>query len=76
MTGSAHNHNHNQEGILSEPLLRPDDAAKLLSVKPSWIYEATRTGRLPHLKIGRHLRYLRTDLEDWVKDQREPRRNA
>jgi hypothetical protein len=32
---------------LSEPLLRPEDAAELLSVRVSWIYEACRTGRLP-----------------------------
>jgi hypothetical protein len=37
---------------LSEPLLRPEDAAELLSVKVSWIYEACRTGRLPFLCVG------------------------
>jgi hypothetical protein len=37
---------------LSEPLLRPEDAAELLSVKMSWIYEACRTGRLPSSAWG------------------------
>jgi hypothetical protein len=27
------------------PLLRPDEAAHLLSVKTSWVYEAVRAGR-------------------------------
>ena len=58
---------------LSEPLLDVSDAATLLSVRPSWIYEAVRDGRLPHLKIGRHLRFLRTDLERWVVAQRHGR---
>jgi hypothetical protein len=31
---------------LNEPLLRPEEAAELLSVKVSWIYEACRVGRL------------------------------
>src|SRR3954454_21509259 len=48
---------------LSEPLLRPEDAAELLSVKVSWIYEACRTGRLPFLRVGKHLRFTRSDLE-------------
>jgi excisionase family DNA binding protein len=39
-------------------------------VRPSWIYEAVRDGRLPHLKIGRHVRFLRSDFEVWVLDQR------
>lgn len=55
---------------LSEPLLDAQAAAALLSVRPSWIYEAVRTGRLPHLKVGRHVRFLRSDLERWVIDQR------
>ena len=57
-------------GALYEPLLDAAAAAGLLSVKPSWIYEAVRSGRLPHLKVGRHIRFLRTDLEDWVIGQR------
>lgn len=55
---------------LSEPLLDAQAAAALLAVRPSWIYEAVRTGRVPHLKIGRHVRFLRSDLEQWVVDQR------
>jgi len=41
-----------------------------LSVKPSWIYEAVRDGRLPHIKVGRHIRFLRSDLENWVLTRR------
>ncbi len=55
---------------LAEPLLDASAAARLLSVRPSWIYEAVRAGRLPHLKIGRHIRFLRSDLEDWVVTRR------
>jgi len=42
---------------LSEPLLRPEDAAELLSVRLSWIYEAVRAGRLPHVRVGKHIRF-------------------
>lgn len=55
---------------LAEPLLDASAAARLLSVRPSWIYEAVRAGRLPHLKIGRHIRFLRSDLEAWVVTRR------
>lgn len=59
-----------ERSALSEPLLDAPAAAALLAVKPSWIYEAVRDGRLPHLKVGRHIRFLRTDLEDWVIGRR------
>lgn len=55
---------------LSEPLLDAAAAAHLLGVRPSWIYEAVRDGRLPHIKVGRHIRFLRSDLEEWVLTQR------
>jgi excisionase family DNA binding protein len=51
---------------LDGPLLRPDQAAELLAVKTSWIYEAVRTGNLPCLRIGRHIRFTRTMLEEWL----------
>lgn len=59
---------------LGEPLLTAGDAAALLSVRPSWIYEAVRDGRLPCVRVGRHVRFLRSDLEEWVRAQRAPGR--
>ena len=55
---------------LSVPLLRPAEAAELLSVRPSWIYEAVRTNRLPCLRIGRHIRFTREMLEEWLAEER------
>ena len=51
-------------------LLKPAEAAELLSVPTSWVYEAARERRLPHLKVGKHLRFLRADLEAWLQEQR------
>ena len=70
-TGALHTEsNPGTKQSLAEPLLTATDAAKLLSVRTSWVYEATRAGRLPHMKIGRHTRFLRSDLEDFVRQQR------
>jgi excisionase family DNA binding protein len=54
---------------LNDPLLRPEQAAQLLSVKPSWIYDAVRTGRLPCLRVGRHILFTQAMLEDWLTNQ-------
>jgi excisionase family DNA binding protein len=54
---------------LSDPLLRPEQAAELLAVKPSWIYDAVRTGRLPCLRVGRHIRFTQAILEEWLAQQ-------
>jgi excisionase family DNA binding protein len=51
---------------LSEPLLNATQAARLLAVRPAWIYAAVREGRLPHVRLGRQVRFLRADLEQFV----------
>jgi excisionase family DNA binding protein len=65
----------NHQGIepralrLDSPLLKPEQAAELLAVRTSWIYEAVRTNRLPCLRIGRHIRFTREMLEEWLRDR-------
>lgn len=57
------------EARLAEgPLLCPHDAARLLSVKPSWVYEAVRARRLPCLRVGRHIRFTHAMLEQWLAE--------
>jgi excisionase family DNA binding protein len=55
---------------LSEPLLTAADAAQLLAVRTSWIYDAARRGELPRVDVGKHVRFLRADLEHWVAERR------
>jgi excisionase family DNA binding protein len=55
---------------LTQPLLSANQAAGVLSVRPSWIYDAARRGELPCVRLGKHVRFLRSDLESWVAQQR------
>ena len=54
---------------LDGPLLRPDQAATLLAVKTSWVYDAVRAGNLPCIRVGRHIRFTRGMLEEWLEDR-------
>jgi excisionase family DNA binding protein len=42
----------------------------MLSVRVSWISDAARRGHLPRVRIGKHVRSLRSDLERWVAERR------
>jgi excisionase family DNA binding protein len=55
---------------LNEPLLSAPAAAALLAVRTSWVYDAARNGELPCVRVGKHVRFVRADLERWVADQR------
>jgi excisionase family DNA binding protein len=51
-------------------LLTDTEAAELLNVKPSWIGEAARQGRLPCIMLGRYRRFDRADLLAWLEEQK------
>jgi len=57
---------------MSERLLIAKEVAALLAVPESWVREATRDGRLPHLSLGRYKRYERTAIDAWIGEQRQP----
>jgi len=54
---------------VSERLLTAREVAERLSLPESWVREATRDGRLPHLALGRYRRYRWADIEAWLDEQ-------
>ena len=54
-------------------LLTVQEVAELLHVPVSWVYERTRrrgSGQLPHLKLGKYLRFEESEVTDFVRRQR------
>jgi excisionase family DNA binding protein len=63
--------------VLADELLTVHDAARFLNVSASWIYEHTRENaedRLPFLKLGKYVRFDRTDLREYVNAKRRAAR--
>jgi excisionase family DNA binding protein len=59
----------------SEPgtLLTVHEVAELLKVPVSWVYEHTRQRgirRLPHLKLGKYVRFKLSDVARFLEDLR------
>ena len=48
-----------------EPLLDAGGAAELLSVPPSWVLSEARADRIPHVRLGRYVRFERDELVAW-----------
>ena len=46
-----------------------EEAAKFLSMSTSWVYQAASAGSLPHVRIGRALRFDEAALRRWVDSQ-------
>ena len=58
---------------MDQEILTPEDAAELLRLEPSQVYELTRSRAvsrhahpIPHLKVGKALRFRRSSLLAWL----------
>ncbi|MGI8558351.1 MAG: helix-turn-helix domain-containing protein [Solirubrobacteraceae bacterium] len=51
-------------------ILEPHEVAALLKLRQSTVLDLSRRGVLPAFKIGKHWRYRRADLEDWMVRRR------
>ena len=49
-----------------EPLLTAGEVADVLRVSTAWVYAETRAQRLPHVRLGRYVRYRRSAILAWI----------
>lgn len=52
-----------------EPLLTVKDVAALLNVCEMSIYREAKAGTLPHIRIGRSIRFSKDALDAYIKSQ-------
>jgi excisionase family DNA binding protein len=48
------------------------DVAEMLGVPRRTVYEYARRGLLPHVQIGRHVRFIQRDLEEKLRELSVP----
>ncbi|MGH2880260.1 MAG: helix-turn-helix domain-containing protein [Steroidobacteraceae bacterium] len=51
----------------SEDLLTAEEVAAVLRMTPAWVYAQTRSRQIPHIRLGRYVRYRREALIQWVE---------
>ena len=47
------------------PLLNAEQAGALLNVPPTWCLAQARANRIPHVRLGRYVRFDRDELNVW-----------
>lgn len=48
-------------------LLRAEDVAPMLQVEPATVREWARRDQIPHVRIGRSVRFSEPELERWIE---------
>ena len=55
----------------NEDLLTAAEVASLLRMTSGWVYAETRANRIPHLRLGRYVRYRRSAMSSgWGRSRR------
>jgi excisionase family DNA binding protein len=49
-------------------LLTLAEIADFLRVKPSWVYNRTRLNAIPHKRVGKYLRFEKSEVLKWLKN--------
>ena len=52
-----------------ERLLTVQDISSLLRVPKSYVYWLTHQKKIPHIKVMGHLRFRKSDIDDWLSDK-------
>jgi excisionase family DNA binding protein len=64
-------------GHATAPLLDAEQASELLHVPATWLLGQARAKRIPHVRLGKYVRFSRDDLLAWVEGRSVgPRRRA
>ncbi|MBK8170735.1 MAG: helix-turn-helix domain-containing protein [Sandaracinaceae bacterium] len=53
-------------------LLTVDEVAALLRTTVKGVYYLVEHRRIPHLKLGRRIRFVRSDVLSWLEQNRVP----
>jgi excisionase family DNA binding protein len=54
--------------LAGDPLLSAEQVGELLGVPRSWVWEQSRRGRIPTVRLGRYRRYRREAIERWIEE--------
>lgn len=58
---------------MNDRLLTAQEVAELLQVDKSWVYAATRANQMPHVRLGRYVRFREDAIIEWLRQLEESR---
>ena len=61
---------------MTDRLLNADQVADRLQLTTDFVYALARRGEIPHVRLGRTLRFRAEAIETWLEDQEKPDRHS
>lgn len=53
----------------ADRLLDADEVAAMLRMGKDWLYAEVRAGRIPHVRLGRYVRFRKGAIDEWLREQ-------
>lgn len=50
--------------------------AKYLGVSDQWVYERVQLKQIPYIKVGKHVRFKKADIDRWLESLKVPPMDA
>jgi len=66
MSAPSTRHPWGDRALAREDILDREQVGELLGLRPSTVDDLRRRGDLPAVRLGRHRRFLRADIEQYV----------
>jgi excisionase family DNA binding protein len=60
--------------VTEDRLMTATEVAERLCVSKSWVLEAARSGTIPHLRLGRYVRFQWSAVQGWLETCAHPGR--
>ena len=67
---SPHRNHRVTKDVVTPRLLDAKAVAELLGVPHTWLLAQARKDGVPHLRLGKYVRFDPADLENWIKSQK------
>jgi len=64
-----------QRKTQEDPLMDVKKLSVYLGVKEQWIYERVSVNEIPFIRVGKHLRFRKKAIDDWLKSNETPAMN-
>ncbi len=52
--------------VIPMELMDAKQVAQILGMSPHWIYREAKAGRIPCVKLGRKIKFVRKVIEAWI----------
>jgi excisionase family DNA binding protein len=57
--------------VSGDRLMTAAEVGELLSVPERWVRDHARSGLLPHMRLGRYVRFRRDSVLAWLEEQEQ-----